>query len=440
MKTVVNRRSRRYKRASKSYAVELLAVTDYTIKQRFLSRNGGSEDLANSEIKTYYAFLIMGMSERYATITNYYPDVDFSIKGAGIVISNSADDAEYHQRSNKNGILQYITALSEFTEWVYENSKNGELPTHDHAMWFTDDSLAVGKSTDVIGVAWVGTMCTKNSTSIVEEYFTGRTDQIAAHELGHSLNAVHDGDVRGCSNDDSYVMAASSYFPDDKKKSNPWIFSECSALYISYYAPEFKCLSSLSATSSLSTSVLPGQYLDADEQCRIFYGNTKSYFCRNEQLEGFGFDLMCQRMYCYDPSSSSCQTVIAKDFTSCGSEMWCFQGACVTSASAPVTLANCPQGDNKAMGCYSSACGLYDARKLVDCCQSCVGYVPVVQTKNNDKAKRGGGAVGAGAIQGPGIENENGNTICETWDLTCIYCKSNQKYMETQQCVKYRSI
>ena len=40
-------------------------------------------------------------------------------------------------------------------------------------------------TTSTIGIAFIGTLCTTASVSVVEEYFTATSGAVSAHELGH---------------------------------------------------------------------------------------------------------------------------------------------------------------------------------------------------------------------------------------------------------------
>lgn len=67
--------------------------------------------------------------------------------------------------------------------------------------------LASESYTSTVGRAYLGTMCTPKSVSIVEDSFGFTILEVAAHELGHSLNASHDGYDNQCSSDDQYIMS-----------------------------------------------------------------------------------------------------------------------------------------------------------------------------------------------------------------------------------------
>ncbi|XP_050410308.2 uncharacterized protein LOC126824914 isoform X1 [Patella vulgata] len=337
LKKKKRRNKNRVKRQATINTVEMLVVTDYSVKEKFLARHGNDDTLANSELKIYYALILLSMAARFDTVTAFEPSLVYRLEGAGIVITNNAADAPYNQDNNVDGVVQYIDGLNQFRTWA--NSNRGDLPPFDHAMWFTNDQLGTSTSTGVVGVAWERGMCSSYSFSIVEDNNGGRTGLVAAHELGHSAGGHHDLGQGACEVNDRFVMAPSAFFPTDGTKNNPWKFSECSVQNLTLYSDFFGCLrSDDNNQAALVTSELAGQFLDADEQCKLYFGNPGSYFCRGAQLSNYGFDLMCQRLLCFDPSSSNvCRPIAAQEFTSCGNQKWCQGGSCVSSSEAPVT-------------------------------------------------------------------------------------------------------
>ncbi|OPL33893.1 hypothetical protein AM593_02684, partial [Mytilus galloprovincialis] len=71
-------------------------------------------------------------------------------------------------------------------------------------------------------------MCTDQSVSIVEEDFNFISQTIAAHELAHSLSAVHDELDNACLSSSRNIMAAVSQAISGSTSTNPWKFSSCS--------------------------------------------------------------------------------------------------------------------------------------------------------------------------------------------------------------------
>ncbi|GFR63781.1 zinc metalloproteinase/disintegrin [Elysia marginata] len=81
----------------------------------------------------------------------------------------------------------------------------------------------------LLGLAKLGGMCSLSSVSIIEQDNTGSVGATAAHELGHSLSALHDGEEKDCYDEDNYIMSRKLKTPDDELlASRPWQFSPCS--------------------------------------------------------------------------------------------------------------------------------------------------------------------------------------------------------------------
>ncbi|CAD6191608.1 unnamed protein product [Caenorhabditis auriculariae] len=101
-------------------------------------------------------------------------------------------------------------AIDRLTSWIKLHA--GYLPKHDHAILITKfDLLAPNGHSATQGMAYVGNICQLgDSSSVVEDIGASATALIAAHELGHSLGAVHDGagEAPDCDSNDNFLMAS----------------------------------------------------------------------------------------------------------------------------------------------------------------------------------------------------------------------------------------
>ncbi|PVD33653.1 hypothetical protein C0Q70_04911 [Pomacea canaliculata] len=97
----------------------------------------------------------------------------------------------------------------------------------------TDDSGVLFPYT--VGRAGVATMCRGGgwSSSVMEDRGGFQSILTAAHELGHSLAAEHDGTGNTCSAADRYLMAGTTSRVTPQNLRHPWFFSPCSATEIS---------------------------------------------------------------------------------------------------------------------------------------------------------------------------------------------------------------
>ncbi|CAG2226421.1 ADAMTS18 [Mytilus edulis] len=177
-----------------------------------------------------------------------------------------------------------------------------------------------------LGFAFTGALCQANSQSIVEDKFNFGILTVAAHELGHSLSALHDGNNNFCRASDAFIMTATSQPQSNPlTASNPWKFSSCSTTYFNTYIDflttnNIQCMTTLNQVSFINAlyperNNLPGQIYNADQQCATIN------------------------------NPSQCQSYTAGDGTLCGNKKWCETGVCTASSSAPSGSDTCLYGD-----------------------------------------------------------------------------------------------
>ncbi|ESO95126.1 hypothetical protein LOTGIDRAFT_160889 [Lottia gigantea] len=180
MRDILKKRPKSKSKDVTVFTVELLMVADVSVKDRFMALYRKKDALG--VLKTYFELIAFSVQDRFDSISELYPDTVVKIELSGIVIMNTTDDAPFCRDNIRKGYLQFDPALDDFAMWSLETE---DLPPHDHAMWITDEILAHGRDTSTNGVSYIGMACTNGKVSIVEDYYTGRTGHIAAHELGH---------------------------------------------------------------------------------------------------------------------------------------------------------------------------------------------------------------------------------------------------------------
>ena len=117
---------------------------------------------------------------------------------AGVIIGTSALSLPFlHHSGSYSTKFEANTALSGMGKYYY--SKSGILPKHDLVVALTAQDMQTQGSSGVIGLAYVGGACAKDfrqtrSVAIVEDKGTYNGVTTAAHEIGHLLGVVHDGD------------------------------------------------------------------------------------------------------------------------------------------------------------------------------------------------------------------------------------------------------
>lgn len=351
-----------------THTIELTTATDYEVYARFLKYAGGNATVALSEMRMYYLFMTNLMDIRYKSVTTIDPSLIIRVAMVSLVVADTKEESVWTENNKLSAnAIDAERALYTFRSWLRANTN---IPKADHWMLFSGHDLAEASgSSSTIGIAFIGTLCTESSVSVIEEYFTATSGAVSAHELGHSLDADHDSNYRTCSDSTNNVMSTVASFPTAvEKASNPWKFSPCSVDAFGAYLQSVQCALQ-PPTTSLTTKEVAGLYLNADEQCQLAMG-PGSYFCRTVQ-QRMGWDLMCRRLYCFMPEEKTyCSSIVPQEYTSCNNKQWCQLGLCVANPDAPATIPNCPQGDDPAYNCATANCGDAKVRDAY-CCRSC---------------------------------------------------------------------
>ena len=187
------------------------------------------------------------------------------------------------------------------------------------------------------GYAYVGGACVRNvylkkisSVALVEDSGGYSGVIVAAHEIGHLLGSVHDGD------------AAPSYLRGPGAKSCPWrlgyimsdrrytsrgqLWSACSVKQIKHFlsTSTAQCLYNVPASTEFSlpgNSLLPGSSLSLDQQCKADKGTRACYHD----------DRVCAQLFCYTSNYSGCYaTRPAVEGSRCGQNKHCVSGKCIS--------------------------------------------------------------------------------------------------------------
>ncbi|BFZ21326.1 hypothetical protein BsWGS_24365 [Bradybaena similaris] len=319
----------RHKRATTQHIIEIAFIADFEDYSKWSGHVG--TDNAVSAMRLWYTFTAESINIRYQTIRD--PDFAISTTVTVLKILTNRNEATFISNLvNTNGAFRGSEGLNAFRKWY---PKQPDIPLSDHYMLMTGFDV-MGSS----GIAIGSRLCTEFSLSICEDSFTGSLGGVAAHELGHSLSAVHDMETTGpnaCSDKDQYVMSTvfSSPVPAGNE-GNPWRFSPCSIKSFKAYLDGVTCTlpEHTSGSTELpvpSESDRAGQVLFRNAQCVLAFRDTRSSFCNSVQMQNGGLESLCGGMYCSIPNGwrGSCQTVIPQEFTSCGTKKWCVTGRCV---------------------------------------------------------------------------------------------------------------
>ena len=217
-----------------------------------------------------------------------------------------------------------------------------ELPIYDMVVTLTGLDMARMKSGKMsrsnAGYAYVGGACVKNvylkkvsSVALVEDTGGYSGVVVTAHEIGHLLGAVHDGDAapsylrgpgaKSCPWTKGYIMS------DLRRTSRGHLWSDCSVKQINYFLKTraASCLYNSPRHQDYSlpgTSSLAGSLLSLDEQCMADKG-TKA--CYHDQR-------VCTQLFCYNKQYGGCYAYRpAVEGAPCGGGNVCRNGKCVSS-------------------------------------------------------------------------------------------------------------
>ncbi|ESO97531.1 hypothetical protein LOTGIDRAFT_228200 [Lottia gigantea] len=322
----------RRKRQVASHTVEIFFLVDYFDYQKFYIYNNNDSTAAQNDVILYYAFIEECMNVKYGTIPEVDASLSVQIKSSGMFIATQFDYQKWINGNVNGGQIDKDKAIVALRDYVGENADY--LPVSDHMMAFTGGDLD-----NAAGYAYIGSVCSTSAVSLVENSFDGFSCGVAAHELGHSLNCVHDGLTgTGCSDDTNNIMATILNFPTGVSDApNPWKFSTCSVAAIKKQLQDVTCTNpeNTSGPRALSTNSLhSGQVYDADEQCKRISNDSTVRFCRNFYFSNPSFGDMCWAMFC-GKAGASCTYNIAYEGTSCGDRKWCEKGLCVENSKAP---------------------------------------------------------------------------------------------------------
>ncbi|XP_057325656.1 A disintegrin and metalloproteinase with thrombospondin motifs like [Microplitis mediator] len=300
---------------------EILLLVDYTL----YSKIGGNIWDAVPYLLSFWN----GVDIMYRTLT----EPKYRLNIAAILLAKDPEALEYIQHLQYPNI-DVDTTLTFSGYWLYQNREVFPIDSYDIAVTMTSHTLWVkDKKTNtfrdgILGVAWVSGACgvsryngnmTKTAVVHDEGAYTGI--QTAAHELGHSLGASHDGsDHADCEHNEGNIMAGSSVV--NSTKSHEW--SLCSRRDLNKFLNEKQsdCLTNRPKKGEAVPRLLPGKLMDANDQCYM-YRKAKAVFIEPS---------ICHQLNCFlegNPLAYSPLGSAAADGTPCGNGLICLHGQCL---------------------------------------------------------------------------------------------------------------
>ena len=203
------------------------------------------------------------------------------------------------------------------------------------------------------GYAYVGGACVRNvylkkisSVALVEDSGGYSGVIVAAHEIGHLLGAVHDGDAapsylrgpgaKSCPWSEGYIMS------DRRYTARGQLWSDCSVKQMKHFlsTTTAQCLYNIPTNTDFSLPgqlSLPGSSLSLDQQCRADKGTRACYHDHR----------VCAQLFCYTNNYSGCYaTRPAVEGSTCGQNRHCISGKCVQKSQG----SNRRRGNSKESG------------------------------------------------------------------------------------------
>lgn len=392
------------------YVIDYFVIVDFAIYDRWYrsstatSHNARRSDAVRN-IRYYYSHVVNGIDLRYSSIQ--HPNFAINVRFVGFMIAMSASDSVWTERSDlritwsRYAYTDAYKSLDAVGEFI-ENELYRELfASVDHVALYTGNSLYNGNFRSdgsgpavISGLAWIGSACSAvQRTSVNKEFGQYGSITTGAHELGHNVGALHDGQrnedgpLNECSSNNQFIMAISPQTLSPSNFDNAFRFSHCSIRSFNEYINRLNnedrnCLAERSDLPTVTdNSLSPGQQYSADEQCQQLYGPS-SFYCAGGSRDA----LICERMECWVAELGLCYASTeqrAFDKTTCGNRRWCLGGRCVQDTAAPESTDSCVFGDyrglynvnNRKLSCSQMGSEMphkcYEKNMAVDCCETC---------------------------------------------------------------------
>nr|XP_054918242.1 A disintegrin and metalloproteinase with thrombospondin motifs like isoform X1 [Dermacentor andersoni] len=233
-------------------------------------------------------------------------------------------------------LMNDMTSLHLFRN--YASGKRAEYGYPDIVLLLTGrdlyESTHRGPNRNVSGIADEGGLCTDHYVAIAEDIpgsYSGVLD--AAHELGHSMGASHDGTPPnmqlgnhpgslGCSPSSGHIM---TYVDGGHLR---YKFSECNKMEIRHLLRHrgSTCWEIKAKKSYAVKGVYPGALLTPGQYCRMLYKNKDiMYSLADERLRRY-----CKMRCCaaFPETKHKCALHRMLDYMPCSFNKVCFQGVC----------------------------------------------------------------------------------------------------------------
>lgn len=282
--------------------IETAVFLDQALSSRYTSMSQGLADL-NKLVLT-----IMNQVKHMFSYASLMRSIDIKL-----VLIESLKDSErrnlmsYLPNSERGDIDLYLANFCQWQQARLERAISRESLWWDHAILLSGmdlykapqqqqvNNIAQVNQTGVLGLSWVGGMCKGNYSCTIGEALHLESAFVIAHEIGHSLGMMHDGNRNNC-DPNKFIMS-------DKTGAGKVNWSRCSNSYLAdaLKRQQLTCLTQNSSISGstdpmyeLSKLKPPGQVYSLNDQCKLAYGNNYSRFISLEPP----YNNVCQELWC----------------------------------------------------------------------------------------------------------------------------------------------
>ena len=207
----------------------------------------------------------------------------------------------------------------------------------DHALMLTGLNLydVVPARDSVIGLAWVSGMCHPSFSCTINEGHNYESVYVIAHEMGHNLGMVHDGESQEGNNCSPNDFLMSPVLGPGKVTWSSCSDNELTS-FLTGSETKFQamCLDDIPAIMDQydfnSEQLLPGEKVSAMDQCIKSFDSTFKPYLKSTQPP---FEDLCRELWCSN-STHALRAHPALEGTDCNSKPYpygseCREGQCV---------------------------------------------------------------------------------------------------------------
>ncbi|XP_045468066.1 A disintegrin and metalloproteinase with thrombospondin motifs 12 isoform X1 [Harmonia axyridis] len=225
--------------------------------------------------------------------------------------------------------------LKSFCQWQKKiNPENDSHPHHhDVAVLVTRKDMCSSSNSgcNTLGVAQVGSICSREDNCNVNEDNGIILAHTIAHEIGHNLGMYHDSERIGCRarEDVQHIMT-----PSFQAEMVGTAWSYCSRRDLTNFLDRGRghCLHDKpeEVVELGHPELPPGALYDANYQCRLQF-SVEATACSPK-------DEICSRLWCQVNNTCTTKLLPAAPGTSCGKHKWCQNQKCVDIMDPPAPV------------------------------------------------------------------------------------------------------